>query len=62
MGYCDFSNDVDNFFCLFFVLRKKISSVLRILEYMLIKQYEKLNGKLKIPYINRMKLKIFDNS
>ena len=62
MGYCDFSNDVDNFFCPFFVLRKKISSVLRILEYMLIKQYEKLNGKLKIPYINRMKLKIFDNS
>ena len=62
MGYCDFSNDVDNFFCLFFVSRKKISSVLRVLEYMLLKLYEKLNCKPKISYINRMKLKIFDNS
>ena len=62
MDYCGFSNDVDNFFCLFFVSGKKISSVLRVLEYILLKQYEKLNCKLKISYINRMKLKIFDNS
>ena len=55
-----FSNDVDNFFV--FVSKKKISSVLRVLQYMLLKQHEKLDCKLKISYINRMKLKIFDKS
>ena len=34
-----FSNNLDYFFCRFFVSRKKISSVFRVLEYMLIKEY-----------------------
>ena len=34
-----FSNNVDYFFCQLFLLKKKINSFLRVLEYILLKQY-----------------------